>query len=68
MTQTLEFNGVTTVATAISITATSNPLTVVEGIYKVLPQIEAGLPDGMKADVVYDSTKSGQTSIDGEKR
>ncbi|MCZ8499866.1 hypothetical protein O9929_26315 [Vibrio lentus] len=34
------FNGVTTVATADqTITATSNPLTVVQGIYELLPQI-----------------------------
>ena len=60
----VEFNGVTTVSTAISNTATSNPLTVVEGIYELLPQIQAGLPEGIKADVIYDSTKFIETSID----
>lgn len=60
----VEFNGVTTVSTAISNTSTSNPLTVVEGIYELLPQIQAGLPEGIKADVIYDSTKFIETSID----
>ncbi|GEM80253.1 efflux RND transporter permease subunit [Vibrio superstes] len=58
------FNGVSSITTAISNTSTSNPLTVVDGLYKVLPSVVDNLPTGMKAEVVYDSTKFINSSIE----
>ncbi|PKH57063.1 multidrug efflux protein [Shewanella sp. Choline-02u-19] len=60
----VNFNGKPAVLTAISNTSNSNPLTVAADVYTVLPSIIDSLPAGMKADVVYDSTKYIQTSID----
>ncbi|MGX9521273.1 efflux RND transporter permease subunit [Vibrio barjaei] len=58
------FNGTSSITTAISNTSTSNPLTVVKGLYDVLPAIKDSLPLGMKAEVVYDSTKFIDSSIE----
>ncbi|SBO12935.1 Efflux pump membrane transporter BepE [Vibrio mediterranei] len=57
-------NGTTSITAAISNTSTSNPLTVVKGLYNVLPAIIDSLPLGMKAEVVYDSTKFIESSIE----
>ncbi len=57
------FNGTSSITTAISNTSTSNPLTVVEGLYEVLPAITDTLPLGLNAEVVYDSTKFIDSSI-----
>ncbi|MCZ8486662.1 hypothetical protein O9993_19160 [Vibrio lentus] len=35
-----------------------------QGIYELPPQIKASLPDGIKANVIYDSTPFIETSID----
>ena len=58
------FNGTGSITTAISNTSTSNPLTVVTGLYDVLPAITDSLPPGMHAQVVYDSTKFINSSIE----
>lgn len=58
------FNGKSSITTAISNTSTSNPLTVVAGLYDVLPSVIDSLPPGMKAEVVYDSTKFINSSIE----
>jgi multidrug efflux pump len=41
-----------------------NPLTIVEGIRKLLPELERNLPPTLKMSVVYDSTRFIQASID----
>lgn len=58
------FNGKSSITTAISNTSTSNPLTVVAGLYDVLPSVIDSLPPGMKAEVVYDATKFINSSIE----
>ncbi|MGR5091954.1 efflux RND transporter permease subunit [Vibrio maritimus] len=58
------FNGTSSITAAISNTSTSNPLTVVKGLYQVLPAIKDSLPPGIKAEVVYDSTKFIDSSIE----
>jgi len=42
----------------------SNLLKVIEGVRKTLPDIHSQLPEGLKASVVYDSTKFVKSSID----
>ncbi len=61
---TVHFNGKKSVMVAISNTSSSNPLTVVQDAYKVLPDVMNSLPQGVHANVVYDSTKFITTSID----
>lgn len=54
--RTSRFNGKDAVALGVVKQATANPLEVSEGIYRVLPKIEAGLPKGMSLNVAYDSS------------
>lgn len=58
------FNGNYAIVTAISNTSTSNPISVVKDTYKLLPSIEDSLPKGLNANVIYDSTKFINSSID----
>ncbi|GEA62102.1 efflux RND transporter permease subunit [Vibrio comitans] len=58
------FNGNHAIVTAISNTSTSNPISVVEDTYKLLPSVEDSLPPGINANVIYDSTKFINSSID----
>ncbi|MFA0069734.1 multidrug efflux protein [Vibrio breoganii] len=58
------FNGNHAIVTAISNTSTSNPISVVEDTYKLLPSVEDSLPPGIHANVIYDSTKFINSSID----
>jgi multidrug efflux pump len=60
----VNFNGKQSVMVAISNTSNSNPITVVQDAYKVLPDVMNSLPQGVNANVVYDSTKFITTSID----
>jgi multidrug efflux pump len=41
-----------------------NPLNIVQGIRKLLPELQRNLPPSVKMNVVYDSTKFIQASID----
>ncbi len=58
------FNGNHAIVTAISNTSTSNPISVVQDTYKLLPSVEDSLPPGINANVIYDSTKFINSSID----
>jgi multidrug efflux pump len=57
------FDGEKAVFIGIFSTPTANPLTVIEGVRKVMPQIQAQLPAGLKATIAYDSTKFIRASI-----
>ncbi|MEP6390265.1 MAG: efflux RND transporter permease subunit [Halioglobus sp.] len=56
--------GKESVMVAISNTADSNPLDVIDGIYSVLPEVQAAAPPGMAVTMVYDSTRYISTSIE----
>jgi hydrophobe/amphiphile efflux-1 (HAE1) family protein len=57
------FDGERAVAIGIFGTPEANPLTVIDGVLALLPQIQAGLPAGLKAKVAYDSTRYIRASI-----
>ncbi len=50
------FNRKSAIGIGIVKQSTSNPLDVSKAMYDVLPEIERNLPDGMKAQVAYDSS------------
>jgi multidrug efflux pump len=50
------FKGNSAVALGLVKQSTANPLTVSEGVYALLPEIEKQLPEGMKVKVAYDSS------------
>ncbi|HVB16265.1 MAG TPA: multidrug efflux RND transporter permease subunit [Stellaceae bacterium] len=57
-------NGQHAVFIGVQATPTGNPLTLVAGVRKLLPDIERTLPPSVKMKVAYDSTKFIQASID----
>ncbi|BCW88113.1 Efflux pump membrane transporter BepE [Alphaproteobacteria bacterium SO-S41] len=59
------FNGSEGVFIGITPTPEGNPLTTADTIKTMLPSLQQGLPEGMKVNVVYDSTVFIQASIDG---
>jgi multidrug efflux pump len=59
-----EFNGLKAVFVGVYTAPTANPLTVIDSVRKAIPDIQAQLPAGMKAQVAYDATVSVQASID----
>jgi multidrug efflux pump len=58
------FNGEHAIFIGVQATPQGNPLTLVEGIRKLFPELERNLPPSMKMKVAYDSTKFIQSSID----
>src|SRR5277367_1794058 len=60
----ISMNGRHAVFIGVQQTPTGNPLTLVKGVRVLLPEIERNLPPSLKMDVVYDSTKFIQSSID----
>jgi multidrug efflux pump len=58
------FNGVPTVALGVVRQSKSNLLEVADGVKKLLPVIEAELPDGIKVEAGYDSSVFVQRSVD----
>jgi len=58
------FNGLKAVFVGVFTAPTANPLTVIEAVRKAMPDIQAQLPPGMKANVAYDATVFIQASID----
>lgn len=50
------FNGKNAVALGVVKQSTANPLDVSRALQEVFPEIEAGLPDGMKINIAYDSS------------
>ena len=63
-TSSVMFNGQTAVFIGVQATPTANPLSLVAGVYKLMPQIERTLPPGVKVKVAFDSTKFIHASID----
>lgn len=56
-------NGQHAVFIGVNATPTGNPLTLVQGVRRLIPDIERTMPAGLKMDVAYDSTKFIQSSI-----
>jgi len=56
-------DGQKTIVIGIVPTSDANPLTVARNVKKVLPQIQRGLPQGLKAQISYDSTRFIKASI-----
>lgn len=57
-------NNQESVVVAIQTTPTANPLEVMGGINKIMPDIEKSLPTAVKSAIIYDSTIAIQDSID----
>ncbi|MGE4352340.1 MAG: efflux RND transporter permease subunit [Bdellovibrionales bacterium] len=60
----VSFDGNDAVNISIQVTPTANLLEVVERVRAVFPQIQANLPTGLNASIVYDSTKFVTSSIE----
>ena len=58
------FDGQKAVFIGIFSTPTANPLTVIEDIRELFPEVVRDLPTGMTADIAYDSTEFIRASID----
>ena len=63
-TSSVEMNGQHAVFIGVQATPTGNPLSLVEGVRALLPEIERSLPPSVKMQVAYDSTKFIRASID----
>jgi multidrug efflux pump len=63
-TSSVEMNGQQAVFIGIQATPSGNPLTLVQGVRKLLPEITRNLPPAVKMRVAYDSTLFIQASID----
>ncbi len=57
------FDGLKAVFIGIYGTPEANPLTVIDGVRKLLPSIQSQLPTGLKATIAYDSTAFIRASI-----
>jgi multidrug efflux pump len=58
------FDGLKAVFFGIYATPTANPLTVIERVREMLPEIRRQLPADLQADIAYDSTEFIRASID----
>lgn len=58
------FNGQTAVYLGIQVAPTANLLDVVKGVKAVLPDVDANLPNGVRSEILYDSTDFVNSSID----
>lgn len=58
------FNGQTAVYLGIQVAPTANLLDVIKGVKAVLPDIGANLPNGVRSEILYDSTDFVNSSID----
>ena len=63
-TSSVMMNGQQAVFIGIQATPTGNPLSLVEGVRALLPEIQRNLPPSVKMQVAYDSTAFIQASID----
>jgi multidrug efflux pump len=63
-TSSVAMNGQHAVFIGVQATPTGNPLSLVAGVRKLLPEIQRNLPPSVKMQVAYDSTKFIQASID----
>ena len=57
------FDGLKAVFIGIYGTPEANPLTVIDGVRKIIPSIQSQLPSGLKATIAYDSTAFIRASI-----
>jgi len=57
------FNGKNAVFIGIQATPTANPLTVIDGAKKIMPELQNNYPPGFDAKIVYDSTEYIRSSI-----
>ena len=57
-------NGQEAVFIAVQSTPTGNPLSIVQGVRALLPELQRNLPASVKMQVAYDSTRFIQASID----
>jgi len=57
------FDGLKAVFVAIYATPTANPLSVITGVRKAMPDIQAQLPVGLSSDIAYDATEFIRASI-----
>jgi multidrug efflux pump len=62
-TSSVAMNGQQAVFIGVQATPTGNPLSLVKGVRKLLPEIRRNLPPSVKMEVAYDSTKFIQASI-----
>lgn len=58
------FNGQTAVYLGIQVAPTANLLDVIKGVKAVLPDIDVNLPNGVRSEILYDSTDFVNSSID----
>ena len=58
------FNGKRAVFIAINALPDANPLDVIDGVYKKLPEIQSQMPSALNEKVAYDATKFIRDSID----
>ncbi len=59
----VKFNGLNGVFIAIKASPTANPLTVIDQVKKLLPEIAVNYPPSMEGKIVYDSTEYIRSSI-----
>lgn len=57
------FNGKTAVFVGIRATPTANPLTVIDGVKQLMPELQTNYPPGFEAKIVYDGTEYIRSSI-----
>ncbi len=57
------FDGQDAVYIGIQVAPTANLLDVVKGVYKILPDVKAQLPQGLQEEVIYDSTEFVNSAI-----
>ncbi|MGE3742388.1 MAG: efflux RND transporter permease subunit, partial [Geminicoccaceae bacterium] len=60
----VSMNGERAVFIGVNATPTGNPLNIVAGVRELMPTIQRGLPPTVTVEVVYDSTRFIQSSID----
>jgi multidrug efflux pump len=63
-TSSVAMDGQHAVFIGVQATPTGNPLSLVQGVRALLPEIQRNIPPSMKMEVAYDSTKFIQASID----
>lgn len=61
----VQLSGQPAVFIGVDLTPNANPLTVVDDLRKILPEVESNLPSGLKMQIAYDSTVFIRASIDG---
>ncbi len=62
--QSLRYNGGKAVALGLVKQSVANPLAISQALREMMPQLQASLPEGMKARIVYDSSIFIERSID----